>query len=413
MATNPYSAELAVGDGVRVDEDDLDVEHDEEHGDDVEADREALRRLAAGHDAALVRGVLGRRRPLRRQQVRHHQADRAEHDGQDQQHDDRQVLAHRDRSLTCDPWTGTALRLRGQHPLAAVQQPAQGTEDQPGAEGQHERRLAAGAEVADHVDVLVLAGVVDDRRRRGPAGLGARRLQRRHLDDDVVRLVPERQQVEVADLREAVATDVEDVDGLELAGREGARLLEEHAGGRRGLAEAGLLLGDRRPSPRRRTRSATSCGRLRERWRPRGSRRACRRPGRVQRVGVLQHGAPGHGVPRRLLAAQTDAVDRPDHAHQEHPAGETGQGHEEPEPGAEVGAEDEVDAAAQRAHGDDHDEDAAQLGLPPDGEQVGGQASSQAPHVLDDGRQLLVGQQLAEAGHPAAALRLRGVALRR
>ncbi len=90
----PVRADVAVGDRVRVHEDDLDVEHDEQHRHDVEADREALRRLAAGDDAALVRRVLGRRRPLRRQQVRHHRLIAPNTTARSSRHDDRQVLAH-------------------------------------------------------------------------------------------------------------------------------------------------------------------------------------------------------------------------------------------------------------------------------------------------------------------------------
>ena len=47
-----------------IEEDDLDVEDDERHRDQVELHREALGRLVLGHDAALVRRLLRRRRAL-------------------------------------------------------------------------------------------------------------------------------------------------------------------------------------------------------------------------------------------------------------------------------------------------------------------------------------------------------------
>ena len=53
-------AEVGAIDSERVDEDQLDVEHHEQHGNDVERDREAFGWLAAWHDAALVRRLLGR-----------------------------------------------------------------------------------------------------------------------------------------------------------------------------------------------------------------------------------------------------------------------------------------------------------------------------------------------------------------
>src|SRR6056297_676769 len=96
----PVVAERRVRHRVRVEEDDLDVEHDEQHRHDVEAHREALGRFAARHDPALVRGLLGRRRPARRQQARRREAEHAEHHGEQQQHDDREVLAHQTPAST-------------------------------------------------------------------------------------------------------------------------------------------------------------------------------------------------------------------------------------------------------------------------------------------------------------------------
>jgi hypothetical protein len=58
---------------------------------------------------------------------------------------------------------------------------------------------ALGAQVADHVHVLVrLRLVVDDGASRRAAGLGALRHQRRHLHQRVVRVVEERQEVDLA-----------------------------------------------------------------------------------------------------------------------------------------------------------------------------------------------------------------------
>src|SRR4051794_36232787 len=48
-----------------VEEDDLDVEHEEDHRDDVEADVEPLAGVADRHHAALVRGLLARARATR------------------------------------------------------------------------------------------------------------------------------------------------------------------------------------------------------------------------------------------------------------------------------------------------------------------------------------------------------------
>ena len=63
--------------GERIEEDDLDVEDDERHRDQVELHREALGRLVLGHDAALVRRFLRRRRPLRAEERRRDERQRA------------------------------------------------------------------------------------------------------------------------------------------------------------------------------------------------------------------------------------------------------------------------------------------------------------------------------------------------
>ena len=54
-------AELTEDDRPGVEEHDLDVEDDEDHRHEVEADGEPLRRLLVRHDAALVGRDLGRR----------------------------------------------------------------------------------------------------------------------------------------------------------------------------------------------------------------------------------------------------------------------------------------------------------------------------------------------------------------
>ena len=78
-----------------VEEDDLDVEDDEDHGHQVEPHRKALRRLPVGDDPALVGGELGRGRPLAggekaRRQEGHAREEHAQHE----EHHDRQVVAH-------------------------------------------------------------------------------------------------------------------------------------------------------------------------------------------------------------------------------------------------------------------------------------------------------------------------------
>ena len=59
----PNRPSWLVHDSERVEEHDLDVEDDEDHRHQVEAHREAGRRLAAGGDAGLVRATLGRVEP--------------------------------------------------------------------------------------------------------------------------------------------------------------------------------------------------------------------------------------------------------------------------------------------------------------------------------------------------------------
>ena len=260
------------------------------------------------------------------------------------------------------------LAVDGQDTFAAVQQPAQHEEDQSGAERQEERRLPSGPEVADHVHVLVLARLVDQCRCRRSARLDARRHERGDLDDGVVRLVPEREQIEAADHRVALAARVEHVHRPGLAGGEGVGLLEQLGRGGRRLAEPWIRLLQRHPALLLEV-GGDELGLLREREVLGDLDALVEHPGLVERVGVLQHGAPRDGLPRRLRALQPDAVDHPDDAHQGHPAGEPGEGDEEAESRTEVGGEEQVDAAAERDHRDDHDEHAAELGLPADREQ--------------------------------------------
>ena len=87
-------AEPAEHRGERIEEDDLDVEDDERHRDQVELHREALGRLVLGHDAALVRRFLRRRRPLRPEELRGDERQGREQHDQHDHAEDRQVDAH-------------------------------------------------------------------------------------------------------------------------------------------------------------------------------------------------------------------------------------------------------------------------------------------------------------------------------
>jgi DNA-binding transcriptional LysR family regulator len=75
--------------------------------------------------------------------------------------------------------------------------------------------------------------------------------------------------------------------------------------------------------------------------------------------------------PGGVLALQADPVHPPEDPHQHEPGRQGGQRDQEAEPGAEVGGEDQVDAAHEDGRADDDDGDAADLGLPADGEQGG------------------------------------------
>ena len=82
-----------MGDGPRVEEDDLDIEDDEDHRHQEEPHRESLRSLSAGDDPALVGGGLAVVRPAGGQQPRYHNAEGGEQERQGQEEDDGQVLA--------------------------------------------------------------------------------------------------------------------------------------------------------------------------------------------------------------------------------------------------------------------------------------------------------------------------------
>ena len=184
---------------------------------------------------------------------------------EDGQHDDRQVLAHRLASLS-RPGRRRASAVAPDDRVAAVQQPAQREEDRcADADGQHERRLAARAEVADHVHVLVLAGLVDHGGGRRPARLGAGRHERRR---------PRRRRSagswqkarksRVADLRLALAAGVEHVDG---AGTRRRRTRRSPRGTRRPPPTPGRTPGSASSSgaqPSSSNWSATIVGLLRE-----------------------------------------------------------------------------------------------------------------------------------------------------
>ncbi len=115
-STSPNVRDLVEHDGPRVEEHDLDVEDDEDHRHQVEADREPLRRLHVGDDAALVGRQLGRRGLLaRRQQRRGHQRERGEGEAEQPQNQDREVLVHGDRFYHATP--RQAHPRAGQRPL--------------------------------------------------------------------------------------------------------------------------------------------------------------------------------------------------------------------------------------------------------------------------------------------------------
>ena len=74
----PKGAERLVRNGKWVEEDQFDIEHDEDHGDQEEANWEAFRGVLRWLDAALIGRVLLVVRPLRRKHLVHRKAERSE-----------------------------------------------------------------------------------------------------------------------------------------------------------------------------------------------------------------------------------------------------------------------------------------------------------------------------------------------
>ena len=98
----------------RVQEHDLDVEDDEDHGHQVEADRETGGRLDGGDDPALVGSRLGRRGPLRRgHEGRGYERQGGEEEAEDEEDQNWQVIVHRDLFLPRPPSSGHIGRSRG------------------------------------------------------------------------------------------------------------------------------------------------------------------------------------------------------------------------------------------------------------------------------------------------------------
>ena len=103
-SASPKEPQLVEDHRPRVQEDDLDVEDDEDHGDQVEADRKPGRRLDARDDAALVGRGLRRGRPLPRgQQGRGHEREGGEQESEDEEDQDGKIIVHRDLFLPRSP----------------------------------------------------------------------------------------------------------------------------------------------------------------------------------------------------------------------------------------------------------------------------------------------------------------------
>ena len=77
-----------------VQEHDLDVEHDEQHGNQIEPDREAFGGVDSVSDATLVRGGFSRGVALGRKQLRRRDAEQHEHHSEHTERQDRKVLLH-------------------------------------------------------------------------------------------------------------------------------------------------------------------------------------------------------------------------------------------------------------------------------------------------------------------------------
>ena len=165
-------------------------------------------RVAVGDDAALVGRVLGDGRVARPEQLGGHPAERAEHEGEHQHHEDRQVLGHRVRP-SCPASFGLGLvEVLLQRLVPVVQQQHEHDEQR---EADHEvdrRQQPHVAEVTHEHDRHDRLGRVDDRDRRGLALLGLLRDHLLHLHHRVVGRV-----LEVDDLVELVLDPTDDVVG--------------------------------------------------------------------------------------------------------------------------------------------------------------------------------------------------------
>ena len=114
IAIEPEQTEPAEHRDERIEEHDLDVEHDEAHRDQIELHREALGRLAPSgtmpHSYGACFAALP---PLGCEQLRRDEREQHERDDEDGHHEDRQVVAHASHSwrLRRAPRAGTARRL--------------------------------------------------------------------------------------------------------------------------------------------------------------------------------------------------------------------------------------------------------------------------------------------------------------
>ncbi len=181
--------------------------------------------------------------------------------------------------------------------------------------------------------------------RWGLARLGVLLDDRLHLHQRVVGPVEEGEEVETAEQREAGAPLVEHRHREVVTGGEHLGLVLQDVVGRRdGLASPGIVLGQQAPAV-----DSLRLGGLQEAVPTDGGVRG-------QRRRLVDD---GYRLPRGVLALQADAVDPPHRAQQGQPAEQARQCDEEAEAGAEVGGQQQVDAAAQHADGDQHDDDAA------------------------------------------------------
>ena len=283
----------------------------------------------------------------------HAEAEHAEDHAEQGEHDDRQVLTHH----VCPVGTSSALRLAAstRSRRCSSQQPAR--KMRPDPSGEHRCRLPPSAEVADHVDVLPLARVVD---RRAAAGRDRPRC-------GSVRAGPPRPPRSAACGRRRRGRSPRSSGSARRRCRRPATAWYSPAANvpvssRNSPAAAAACpnagassLSNSHPSA---ANSAATISASSVKRRVLGHLDALlEHLGLVQRVGVLEHGASRHLGPRRVGAFEADAVDHPDDPQQGHPSGQAGEGDEEAEAGAEVGGEEQVDAAAEQGDGDDEDQE--------------------------------------------------------